>query len=210
MPERLGRSCKRPDCLAALRQETHGSKMAFLDGSPPERCGRWLLHDRAWERGLRMRAGSSHSMQAVRGQNTVMQAAVQGPEARHPGILGWALRRTPARCMGAAIFRSGHPTLTYPTMRRRLCAPMEEYIRGKGGEVRTGVRLQRIELDGCGSVAGFRLSDGSLATADLYVSAMPGAAACRGVVLAGPSRQGQGHLARVCEGRQANDVISTR
>jgi phytoene dehydrogenase-like protein len=87
---------------------------------------------------------------------------------------------------------------------------MEEYIRGKGGEVRTGVRLQRIELDGCGSVAGFRLSDGSLATADLYVSAMPGAAACRGVVLAGPSRQGQGHLARVCEGRQANDVISTR
>ena len=140
----------------------------------------------------------------------MMQAALQGPEARHPGILGWALRRTPARCMGAAIFRSGHPTLTYPTMRRRLCAPMEEYIRGKGGEVCTGVRLQRIELDGCGSVAGFRLSDGSLATADLYVSAMPGAAACRGVVLAGPSRQGQGHLARVCEGRQANDVISTR
>lgn len=58
-----------------------------------------------------MRAGSSHSMQAVRGQNTVMQAAVQGPEARHPGILGWAQRRTPVRCMGAAIFISVCPTL---------------------------------------------------------------------------------------------------
>ena len=53
---------------------------------------------------------------------------------------------------------------------------MAEYVRGKGGEVRTGVRLQRIELDSSSRVAGFRLSDGSLETADLYVSAMPGAA----------------------------------
>ena len=51
---------------------------------------------------------------------------------------------------------------------------MAEYVRGKGGEVRTGVRLQRIELDSASRVAGFRLSDGSLETADLYVSAMPG------------------------------------
>ena len=67
---------------------------------------------------------------------------------------------------------------------------MEEYICGKGGEVRTGVRLQRIELEGDGSVAGFRLSDGSLATADLYVSAMPGAAARRRLLCTVPSCQG--------------------
>ena len=54
---------------------------------------------------------------------------------------------------------------------------MAEYVQAKGGRVRTGVRLQRIELDSSSRVAGFRLSDGSLETADLYVSAMPGAAA---------------------------------
>ncbi len=54
---------------------------------------------------------------------------------------------------------------------------MAEYVQAKGGQVRTGVRLQRIELDSSSHVAGFRLSDGSLETADLYVSAMPGAAA---------------------------------
>lgn len=54
---------------------------------------------------------------------------------------------------------------------------MAEYVRGKGGVVRTGVRLQHIELNSSSRVAGFRLSDGSLETADLYVSAMPGAAA---------------------------------
>ncbi|KAK9819380.1 hypothetical protein WJX81_003694 [Elliptochloris bilobata] len=89
-PDELSMQC----VLIALNrflQETHGSKMAFLDGSPPE----------------------------------------------------------------------------------RLCAPMAEYMKAKGGEVRTGARLQRIELDSGGRVAGFRLSDGSLATADLYVSAMP-------------------------------------
>ena len=54
---------------------------------------------------------------------------------------------------------------------------MVEYVKAKGGEVRTGVRLQRIELESGGRVAGYRLSDGSLETADLYVSAMPGVAA---------------------------------
>ena len=54
---------------------------------------------------------------------------------------------------------------------------MVDYVKAKGGEVRTGVRLQRIELDSGGRVAGYRLSDGSLETADLYVSAMPGMAA---------------------------------
>ena len=54
---------------------------------------------------------------------------------------------------------------------------MVEYVKAKGGEVRMGARLQRIELDSGGRVAGYRLSDGSLETADLYVSAMPGVVA---------------------------------
>ena len=68
MPGVLGWQWKCPDSLAALSQETHGSKMAFLDGSPPERCGPCVARG---ERGLRLRAGSSHSvMQAVGGQVT--------------------------------------------------------------------------------------------------------------------------------------------
>ena len=49
---------------------------------------------------------------------------------------------------------------------------------GRGG-AHAASRLQRIELDSASRVAGFRLSDGSLETADLYVSAMPGAAAAQ-------------------------------
>ena len=60
----------------------------------------------------------------------------------------------------------------------RLCQPMVEHIESKGGEVHLESPLREIELNGDGSVAGFRI--GGVAgkepytlTADAYVSAMP-------------------------------------
>ena len=56
----------------------------------------------------------------------------------------------------------------------RVCQPMADYFLARGGEVRVNSRLQRIELNGDGSVSAFRLADGTTVQGDLYVSAMPG------------------------------------
>ncbi|KOO24306.1 phytoene desaturase [Chrysochromulina tobinii] len=56
----------------------------------------------------------------------------------------------------------------------RLCAPMKAHIEARGGEVRTNAPVAEIltrEEDG--SVQGLRMQDGSIVTADIYVSAMP-------------------------------------
>jgi len=60
----------------------------------------------------------------------------------------------------------------------RLCQPMVKHIESKGGEVYLEAPLREIELNGDGSVAGFRI--GGVAgkepytlTADAYVSALP-------------------------------------
>lgn len=58
----------------------------------------------------------------------------------------------------------------------RMCQPMADYFLARGGEVRVNSRLQRIELNGDGSVSAFRLADGTTVQGDLYVSAMPGTA----------------------------------
>ena len=60
----------------------------------------------------------------------------------------------------------------------RLCQPMVEHIESKGGEVHLESPLREIELNGDGSVAGFRIGGVSgkepyTLTADAYVSAMP-------------------------------------
>ena len=56
----------------------------------------------------------------------------------------------------------------------RLCQPIVDVFRGRGGEVRFNARVRGFELDDDGLVEGFRLTDGSLVTGDAYVSAMPG------------------------------------
>ena len=56
----------------------------------------------------------------------------------------------------------------------RLCEPLVEYFRARGGEMRLNSRLQSIQLDEEGLVDGFRLTDGTTVRGDLYVSAMPG------------------------------------
>ena len=67
---------------------------------------------------------------------------------------------------------------------------MADYFLARGGEVRVNSRLQRIELNGDGSVSAFRLADGTTVQGDLYVSAMPGAC-LSGVVLVTACMQAQ-------------------
>lgn len=56
----------------------------------------------------------------------------------------------------------------------RLCQPIVESFSSRGGSVRLDARVRAFELNDDGDVAGFRLTDGSLVTGDVYVSAMPG------------------------------------
>merc|ERR1740127_174849 len=55
----------------------------------------------------------------------------------------------------------------------RLCAPMQAHIEQRGGEVRTNSPVAEIATEADGSVAGLKMRDGSLVTADMYVSALP-------------------------------------
>merc|ERR1711920_510205 len=55
----------------------------------------------------------------------------------------------------------------------RLCEPMKKPIEARGGEVRLNAPLQEIVTDADGAIEGLRLRDGSLITADEYVSAVP-------------------------------------
>ena len=60
----------------------------------------------------------------------------------------------------------------------RLCQPMVEHIEARGGEVHLEAPLREIELNGDGSVAGFRIGgvggkEGYTLKADAYVSALP-------------------------------------
>mmetsp|Transcript_8080 Transcript_8080/g.13204 ORF Transcript_8080/g.13204 Transcript_8080/m.13204 type:complete len:657 (-) Transcript_8080:116-2086(-) len=55
----------------------------------------------------------------------------------------------------------------------RLCEPMKKYIESRGGEVRTSVPLQEFMTKEDGSIEGLKMRDGSVITADEYVSALP-------------------------------------
>jgi 15-cis-phytoene desaturase len=60
----------------------------------------------------------------------------------------------------------------------RLCKPMVEYIKARGGEVHLETPLREIQLAENGEVDGFRIAginakEGFLAQADAYVSALP-------------------------------------
>jgi len=55
----------------------------------------------------------------------------------------------------------------------RLCAPMKAHIEARGGEVRVNAPVKEILTNEDGSVKGLQMRDGSLITADKYVSAMP-------------------------------------
>jgi 15-cis-phytoene desaturase len=55
----------------------------------------------------------------------------------------------------------------------RLCAPLAEYIRARGGEIRMDAPLKSIDLHADGSVKSLTLLGGETVEADLYVSAMP-------------------------------------
>ena len=63
-------------------------------------------------------------------------------------------------------FLDGPPTT-------RLCEPMAEHFRKRGGDVKLGQRLKKIVLDDAGNVAGLEMVGGEVVTADCYVSAMP-------------------------------------
>merc|ERR1740127_86264 len=52
----------------------------------------------------------------------------------------------------------------------RVCAPMAAHIEARGGEVRTNSPVAEIATEADGSVAGLKMRDGSLVTADMYVS----------------------------------------
>merc|ERR1719238_1808907 len=55
----------------------------------------------------------------------------------------------------------------------RLCAPMMEHIKARGGEVRLSSPVKEILTNDDGSCAGLLMRDGETITADMYVSAMP-------------------------------------
>jgi 15-cis-phytoene desaturase len=56
----------------------------------------------------------------------------------------------------------------------RLCMPIVDHIRSRGGDVRLNSRIKKIELNPDGTVKHFALSDGTQITGDAYVFATPG------------------------------------
>ena len=55
----------------------------------------------------------------------------------------------------------------------RLCAPMAEHVKARGGEIRTSAPVKEIVTNDDGTVAGLAMRDGTTVTADEYVSAVP-------------------------------------
>ncbi|CAG9460363.1 unnamed protein product [Pedinophyceae sp. YPF-701] len=55
----------------------------------------------------------------------------------------------------------------------RLCQPMVEHIKSKGGEVIMNARLKNILLNDDNTVKGYELTNGEVITGDVYTSAMP-------------------------------------
>ena len=55
----------------------------------------------------------------------------------------------------------------------RLCQPVADHVRARGGEIVTGKPVSAIELNEDKSIKALRFADGTEATADVYVSAMP-------------------------------------
>ncbi|KAL6537365.1 hypothetical protein OROMI_025899 [Orobanche minor] len=55
----------------------------------------------------------------------------------------------------------------------RLCLPIVDHIRSRGGEVRMNSRIQKVELNEDGSVESFVLNDGNVIKGDAYVFATP-------------------------------------
>ena len=56
----------------------------------------------------------------------------------------------------------------------RLCQPIVDYFRARGGDVKLNARLKTIRLNPDDTVAGYELTDGEVVTGDIYASAMPG------------------------------------
>lgn len=55
----------------------------------------------------------------------------------------------------------------------RLCEPMVEYVKSRGGDVTMNKRVQEIVLNPDGTVKNLLMVDGSTVEADLYVSSAP-------------------------------------
>ncbi len=94
------------------------------------------------------------------------------PDEISATILLTALNRFLQEKNGSKMaFLDGSPT-------ERLCQPMVDYVRERGGEVRLNAPLKEILLNEDGSVKGFLLrglngAEDEIFTADVYVSAMP-------------------------------------
>jgi 15-cis-phytoene desaturase len=56
----------------------------------------------------------------------------------------------------------------------RLFRPLIEWLRGRGADIQYGAKVSQVLYDSTlNKVSGFALEDGSIATGDIYVSAMP-------------------------------------
>ena len=95
-----------------------------------------------------------------------------GPEEISATVILTAMNRFLQETNGSKMaFLDGSPT-------ERLCQPLVDYIKERGGEVRLNAPLKEIMLNEDGSVKGFLLrglngAEDEVFTADLYVSAMP-------------------------------------
>ncbi len=56
----------------------------------------------------------------------------------------------------------------------RLCGPMVEHIKARGGDVIMKAGVKNIELNEDGTVKQYNLLNGEAVQGDIYVSAMPG------------------------------------
>lgn len=134
-----------------MLQETHGSKMAFLDGAPPERC-----------------IFSLQYYIMVHSCSTLTPWRITCVP-QHPPFIHAVFDLDNSTIMGK--FCKGLNALHLTC---RLCQPMVDHFTAKGGEFRYNSRLQKFILGPDGKVDGFQLTNGSTVKADLYVSAMPG------------------------------------
>ena len=177
--------------LNRFLREKHGSKMAFLDGMPPERCGvgrggvGWV----GW-------VGWVPPPFAHRRHPLPCPPSPPSAHCRHhlpcPPPPPFTDRRRPLLCplpppcalhhpsahCRRLLPTAGPPATHHPfnTLQTppRLCQPIVDWFERRGGSLRFNARLQEILLADDGGVAGFRLTDGSVETGDVYVSAMPG------------------------------------
>lgn len=156
--------------------EADGSQTAFLDGNQPER----QKGTKPQIQPIPYLAGIHPRVPPTSNPHSLLVSTFDGYFPLSSGD-------------HAALFIFYH-TNKWALLAHRLCAPMVDHVERLGGRVLTGKPISAIETDNTGEVrpflpsspcvpaivapaacqvSGLRMADGSMETADFYVSAMP-------------------------------------